>query len=213
MRENAYNRHVASVAKSGVPASAQVVSAGVAYTYWHSNADYSVPWNMEFAVTPAEGSPFDLSVKMQIPVLIAPIPGMTLQVVYDPKNHENIVIDPASVPTNTRDGVVQETIMLTQAMGGDTTGMEEAAAGIPDPIAAAAAASAQMRQNVMASSNEMLRQSLAARRGDAAAGPAGAGDSVDELQAQIEKLNGLKEAGALSDDEYAAARQRLIDKL
>jgi hypothetical protein len=218
VRESAYNRHVASVTKSGVPATAQVISAGVAYSFWrshetHGSVDYAVEWNMVFKVAPADQPPFDLSVKMQIPVLISPIPGMALQVVYDPKNHENIVIDPASVATNKRDGVVQETIMLAQAMGGDTTGMEEAAAGISDPIAAAEAASAQMRANVMARSNEMMRQSLAARRGDAAAGPAQPAESVDQFQAQIEKLNGLKEAGVLSDEEYAAARQQLIDKL
>jgi hypothetical protein len=141
-----------------------------------STGDVSTPLNMRLRIVAGDEPPFDLNVKMEVPLLMTPTVGMTLQVIYDPGHPDKIAAD-----TET------------------------------DPIAAAEAASRQMRENLAARNNAQLRESLRSRRG-ALQAQAAAG-SVEVFKAQLEKLNDLKATGALDENEYQAARQRLLDKL
>jgi hypothetical protein len=218
---------------SGKPSGAEVVGGEPAAHFMHSGgADVSVPWNMQLRVVPADEPPFDLSVKMEMPILMAPTPGTTLQVIYNPEHPEQIVVDPQSVPKDKKEAFTDYAIDSARVMGVDTTGMQEAADAETDPIAAAEAATAQMRANVMARSNALLAESLRAPRegleAQAAAGspPAPAGSegeqpgsgtpeetSVEAFEAQLAKLNNLKATGAIDENQYQALRQKLIDAI
>jgi hypothetical protein len=217
---------------SGKPAGAEVLLAEPAGGHGGiSTGDVSVPWNMQLRIVAGDEPPFDMNVKMEVPILMAPTPGMTLQVIYNPKHPEKIIVDPESAPKDKKEAFTAQVIESAQAQGLDTTGMQEAADAETDPIAAAAAAAAQMRANVTARSNAQLAASLRARRergAQAAAGspPVATGlegedpqsgppqdTSVEAFKAQLEKLNDLKAMGAIDENEYQATRQKLIDKL
>jgi hypothetical protein len=220
---------------SGKPAGAEVVLAEPAGGFMRSGistGDVSVPWNMQLRIVPGDEPPFDLNVKMEVPILMAPTPGMTLQVIYNPKQPEKIIVDPESAPKDKKEALTAQVIESAQAQGLDTTGMQEAADAATDPIAAAAAAAAQMRANVTARSNAQLAASLRARsealQAQVAAGspPVATGPegghpqsgppqdmSVEAFKAQLEKLNNLKAIGAIDENEYQAVRQKLIDGL
>ena len=159
----AYNRHVKSVMKSGIPARAEVLSAeesiaggkvkvGSFPTGMHQNEierDVSRKWNMHLQVVPEDRPPFELEVLMEIPSVMIPTRGTTLQVIYNPDQPQSIIVDPASVPKDLKDSLIAFEIDHTRAMGGDTTGMQEAADAATDPIAAASAAAAAARRNLM----------------------------------------------------------------
>lgn len=225
MWDRAYDRHVQSVMASGQPASAEVLGAEPARSFMHSGistGDVSTPWNMRLRIAAGDDPPFDLTVKMELPIVLTPVVGMTLQVVYNPKDPEKIIVDPESAPKDQKEGATDYVIESARATGLDTTGMQEAADSETDPIAAAAAAAAQMRANVAARNNAQLSESLRARREALQAEGATTGAdtaqtqaklSVEAFQAQLEKLNALKASGALDESEYQATRQKLLDRL
>ncbi len=191
---------------SGKSAGAEVLLAEPAGRGGISTGDVSVPWRLHLRIIPGDEPPFELDVKMEVPIVMSLTPGMTLDVIYNPKHPEKIIVDPKSAPKDTREGNVAFVIEWARAQGQDTTGMQEAADAETDPIAAAEAASRQLRANIMARSNAQLAASLRAR-GEAPE------LSVDAFKAQLEKLNELKASGALDESEYQAARQKLVDRL
>jgi hypothetical protein len=214
---------------SGKSAGAEVLLAEPAGRGGIHTGDVSVPWQLHLRIVPGDEPPFELDVKMEVPIVMTLSPGMTLDVIYDPKHPEKIIVDPKTAPKDQREGNVAFVIESARAMGQDTTGMQEAADAETDPIAAAAAAAAAMRANITARANAQLAASLRARQEAQAAGgsqPAPAGSageqppsgmpqelSVDAFKAQLEKLNDLKATGALNESEYQAARQKLVDRL
>jgi hypothetical protein len=210
--------------ESGKSAGAEVVLAEPAGRGGISTGDVSVGWKLQLRIFPGDEPPFELDVKMEVPIFMTPSPGMTLDVIYNPEHPEKIIVDPKSAPQDAREGSVSYVIESARARGEDTTGMQEAADAETDPIAAAAAAARQRRANIMERSNAQLAASLRARSEAQAAGgspPAPAQSppgtpqelSVDAFKAQLEKLDQLKASGALDEGEYAAARQKLVDRL
>jgi Short C-terminal domain len=195
---------------SGKSAGAEVVLAEPAGGGGISTGDVSVAWKLQLRIFPGDEPPFELNVKMEVPIFMTLSPGMTLDVIYNPKHPEKIIVDPKSAPKDAREGSVSYVIESARLRGEDTTGMQEAADAETDPIAAAAAAARQRRANIMERSNAQLAASL---RGSPPASGTPPELSVDAFKAQLEKLNQLKESGALDEDEYAAARQKLVDRL
>jgi hypothetical protein len=206
---------------SGKSAGAEVLLAEPAGRGGISTGDVSVPWKLQLRIVPGDEPPFELDVKMEVPIVMSLSPGMTLDVIYNPKHPEKIIVDPKSAPKDQREGNIAYVIDAARAQGLDTTGMQEAADAETDPIAAAAAAAAAMRANIMASTNAQLAASLRTRSEAQAGGGAGAQPpagmpqelSVDAFKAQLEKLNELKASGALDENEYHDARQKLVDRL
>lgn len=191
---------------SGKSAGAEVLLAEPAGRGGIHTGDVSVPWQLHLRIVPGDEPPFELDVKMEVPIVMTLSPGMILDVIYDPKHPEKIIVDPKSAPKDQREGNVAFVIESARAMGQDTTGMQEAADAETDPIAAAEAAARQMRANVAASSNAHFAAAMRARSDAQEL-------SVDAFKAQLEKLNELKATGALDESEYAAARQKLVDRL
>jgi hypothetical protein len=245
--EHHYNRHVKSVMKSGQPASAQVMLAEPCSLPGERTGDVSWPWNMHMQVVPVQDAPFELQVRMEIPILMNPSAGTTLQVIYDPDKPQSIIVDPASVPKDQKEALTEQAIETVRARGGDTTGMQEAADAASDPIAASQAAFAQATRNQAAQTNAQLAAFLRVRseQGEAAAAalaeaqkrallekmfpgrafgadaiaptppetaPASS-DQTGAIQAKLEQLVRLKADGALDEQEYEAARKRVIDSL
>ena len=71
-----YNRHVKKVLKSGKPARAHVKTAESSTWSGTRSGDVSWGWFVTLEVTPEDAQPFDLQLKMEIPVTIDPLPGM-----------------------------------------------------------------------------------------------------------------------------------------
>jgi Short C-terminal domain len=252
MWEKHYNRYVKSVMKSGKPARAEVISASPSSGHYGVNERFgeaSWGWNVHLHVVPQDGEPFELQGKVEIPILMDLVPNMTLQVVYNPEKPLLMVVDPATVPKTLKDNVVANTINTEHWMGGDTTGMKEAAETVSDPIEAAEAAADQARRNFVAKRDDQLAAQHAevdrvrAEQGDAAAdalvaannqaliaqvyegfakvglspGPLVAPNAPPpqpaEIEAHLAQLDQLKAAGALDEEEYKAARQRVLDNI
>ena len=213
MWKRAYNRHVKSVMKSGIPARAEVLSAEefVSKGVWLGSGVHetemefvvSRPWNMHLQVVPEDRPPFELEVKMEIPLAMIPVRGMTLQVIYDPDEPQSIVVDPASVPKDLKDSLTAYAIDSTRAMGGDTTGMQEAADAATDPMAAASAAAAAARRNQMEKNDAMLAEIDRAR---AEGGEEGAAAVAAQKEAVFAQLNSqLGEVAAANPGDQAIA--------
>lgn len=71
------------------------------------------------------------------------------------------------------------------------------------------AATAKVVSNRAVEKNEAQHQAEAAQAAAAAPAPAAA-PAGDDLTAQLEKLAGLHNSGVLSDEEFAAAKAKLI---
>jgi hypothetical protein len=69
---------------SGKSAGAEVVLAEPAGRGGISTGDVSVPWKMQLRIFPGNEPPFELNVKMEVPILMTLSPGMTLDVIYNP---------------------------------------------------------------------------------------------------------------------------------
>ena len=224
MWEHAYNRLVNRVMKSGKPARAEVVSAEWALARASSGirtGDVAFPWRVALRVTPKDrdAAPFDLTTKMEIPKLVTPRRGMTLQVIYNPKKPKAIIIDPASVPTDAREAGAIDAANNLRAM-------ELAAADAPpvidpgaDPVVTAREAMMALADGSAGHSDQAIGQAILALR--AAAGvesptpppssPPGATQAA--IEARLAQLDALKAAGTLDEQTYKSSRQRLLDAL
>ncbi len=72
------------------------------------------------------------------------------------------------------------------------------------------AATAKVVNNRSQARADQQAQQQAGQEAPAAAAPAAAAPAGDDLVAQLEKLAGLKASGVLSEEEFAAAKAKLI---
>lgn len=223
MWERAYNRHVKSVMKSGQPARAEVISAEMAHFSGISTGDVSYRWNLTLHVIPEQegAAPFDLALKkMEVPVLVTPMPGMTLYVIYDPNKPESIIVDPASVPKDEQEREAIDAANMRREMGFLADSAPEPAESPADPIAAARAKMEALAHGAppdQAAVGEALRALRDVVADGAATPPPTPAPAPTELaavvQAQIAKLDALKSAGVLDEQTYNASKQRLLESL
>jgi hypothetical protein len=190
MWEGAFRRHVNRVMKHGQPARAEVVSAEMVPMPGIRTGDVAFPWTVRLHVIPQDANavPFDLEIrKMEVQVLVTPRPGMTLQVIYNPRKPEEMIVDPASVPKDQAQATAIDAANMRRAMELMADDAPKPAEPVADPIADARA----------------KMQAPAPAPGEVAAA----------VQAQIAKLDGLKAAGVLDEQTYNASKQRLLDAL
>jgi hypothetical protein len=223
MWERAYNRHVKSVMKSGQPARAEVISAEMAHFSGISTGDVSYRWNLSLHVIPEQegAAPFDLTLKkMEVPVLVTPMPGMTLQVIYDPNKPESMIVDPASVPRDEQEREAIDAANMTREMGFLVDSAPAPAEPPADPVAEARAKIEALTHGAppdQAALGEALRALRDVVADGAATPPPTQATPPSELaavvQAQIAKLDALRSSGVLDEQTYNASKQRLLDGL
>lgn len=176
-----------SLLKSGQAGSAEVLGADPATSFADAGVTYTNNptelWDIALRVTPEGESPFDVHVKMRISSFATVTRGAVLQVLFDPKDHERIVVDPRTLPKNA----------------------QEMVAGIKE-------AQSAKRESLNVARNEAMAQMLQARRDGTlgATPPVGAGSDVTARMAQLERL---KDAGMIDDDQYQTKKQQLLDQL
>ena len=221
MWEHAYNRLVERATKSGKRAQAEVISADWALRMGGMRTgDVAFPWHVALRVTPEDGSPpFDLETKMEIPELVTPRRGMTLQVIYNPKKPEVIIVDPATAPRDAQEAAEIDATNHLRAM-------ELAAADGPplvqpsaDPIATARDTMEALAAGKLGHSDEAIGQAILAMRAAAetassATPPTAApGTTQAAIEARLAQLDALRAADTLDEQTYQASRQRLIDAM
>ena len=221
MWEGAFRRHVNRVMKHGQPARAEVVSAEMVPMPGIRTGDVAFPWTVSLHVIPqdANAAPFDLEIKkMEVQVLVTPRPGMTLQVIYNPRKPEEMIVDPASVPKDQQEATAIDAANMRRAMELMADDAPKPAEPVADPIADARAKMEALTA-YGSSYPEQVGEALAALREvakDATATPPPApapGEVATAVQAQIAKLDALRAAGVLDEQTYNASKQRLLDSL
>jgi hypothetical protein len=59
----------------------------------HGDGSVDVVWQARLSVTPADGPAFEATVKQEFRSTTQPVPGATFEVLYDPADHSQVVID------------------------------------------------------------------------------------------------------------------------
>jgi hypothetical protein len=149
-----------------------------------------------------EGEPsFEVEQRFRYPQLSVPSVGSRVCVIFDPDDHDDIMIDRTKLPGLTLPG-----------QGAAATGAPgtPAAAGMLDLgglLSTVREAQAQGSGAVA----EALRASFGANAVVVDASGAGAAPDSPDPAARLEKLAKLREDGLLTDEEFAAQKARLLD--
>lgn len=131
-------------------------------------------------VEPPGEPAFEVSKRIRYPQLSTPVAGMRVNVIYDPDDHDELMLDDAASVGPVKDigsllGAVQA---AQQESGGD-----------PQALAAA------------------LRESLGA---NAVSTSAGAFAEPDDKLDRLEKLGHLRDQGILTEDEFQTEKQKIL---
>jgi len=139
-----------SLLASGSVAKAEVLSAEPAASAWDSGVTYTnnpmESWEVSLRVTPPEEPTFEVSLRMRISSYVSIARGAVLDVLYDPKKHTRIIVDPRTVPQSASEMMASATEVRDAEM-----------------LAAAARNNAQMAEFL-----KNRRQGTAAPRGNVA---------------------------------------------
>ena len=253
---SSYDRLEKSLLKSGTSATATVLEAQQAPTFWESGGlggqdnPSHIPWAVALRVAPdGGGSEFEVRQKLRVPYYMDLAPSQTLQVLYDPGDPTRMVLDPRTVPQTADEASAAYARAMLGSMGADTSGLENApnaetvaeivgtrhrdaanetiqrveqarAAGAPIPptlTAAQVQLTLQHMDNLRAAGliddarYETAKAQLMAASG--ATAPSAAAPSAAppaDHSAELAQLDALHARGALTDDEYQAARTKLL---
>ena len=223
MFEHAYNRLVERVTRSGVPAQAEVLSAELVLPRYRKGISYgnvTSPWRVGLRISPESGAAFDLETKIEIPMPMEARLGETLRVIYNPQKPDDIIVDPASVPTDPLEASQLDAANARQALQIRADRLPEPAEPVADPIAAAreaaqavasqAGVSDEAMAGVLRAQQEAIKAAMA-NRPPAPTQPPGGTEAA--IEAKLAQLDALRASGALDEQTYNASRQRLIDAL
>lgn len=180
--------------ENGVRATAVVLKAGrrVAVSTGPDNVVSSTEIDLRLTVRiePEGQTPLQVECRMRFPQMSEPTEGSRIPVIYDPEDPNEIMYDdsPGGIGT-----------MLGNDSIGQLAEMASGGAGEQELIDAA------MKMFPGATTIGPGGGAVVDLRGQGAAAPAG-----DSQVADLEKLAALHEAGALTDEEFAAAKARLL---
>ena len=185
--------------ENGVRATAVVLkrSRRVAVTSGPENVVGSteLDFRLKLRVEPEGQEPFEVGCRMRFPQLSAPEEGARIPVIFDPEDRDEIMWDdtPAGIGTITGNAAVGE--LLEMAAGGaDEQALVDAA----------------MQMFPGAATTGPDGRTVINLREQAQPPGAGAAASGDPQVADLERLAALHASGALNDEEFAAAKARLL---
>ena len=173
--------------ESGVRAQAKVLEVaerGMAVTNGPEGvvANTTLAMKCKLEITPPDGTPaFEVTERFRFSQFAVPSAGQMLAVIYDPEDHDTVILDES-----------------TEAVQGAAL----AGAGLdPNTI-----------QQAMQAAQQWQQQGAAMQAGQmpgAPQPPAGAPAAADPV-AQLEKLQALKEKGALTDAEFETEKAKIL---
>ena len=176
--------------ETGVRTMAEVLDVDHSFvmTYGVENvvADNDMDVRVTLRLKPEGQEPVEVKARMRFPQLSVPSPGLEIPVIYDPADPSEVIYDDSSGAISTMlGGDPSLTKLADMAMGGASEQeLIDAASG-------------------MFPGATMIPGGQGA--GMAAAQPAG-----DPQVADLERLAALHDSGALTDEEYAAAKARVL---
>ncbi|MGD1253053.1 SHOCT domain-containing protein [Mycobacterium seoulense] len=190
------------LSKVGIRAYADVLAAeqsAISVSLGNPNLvnNTEVRWKLLLRVTPDAEPPFEVNVNALLPQLSQPRPGTRLPVLYDPKDHSRVQIDPR--PAATADAAID----AVTAARPDLAGAQVMGMPMTDVIRQAIADPTAFRQEMMRRGAEMQQQALGAVQ---AAQTQQTADPVDRL----ERLAALKDRGLLTDDEFEQQKRKIL---
>lgn len=143
-------------------------------------------------VEPPGESAFEVTKRIRYPQLSVPAAGMRVNVLYDPDDHDEVIIDSSAAGA----GPVQD----VGALLGAVQAAQQQSAGDPAAMAAAIRSSlaAQGITAAVSTSSQELPMTFGAPSPEA-----------DRL-GQLEKLGKLHEQGILTDEEFQAEKQKIL---
>lgn len=182
----------------GIRAFAEVLSAEqtmLSVTVGNPNllSNSEIRWALQVRVLPDAEPPFDATVHALLPQTNRPRPGTRVPVLYDPKDHSRVELDPK--PSSTADAAIEA---ITSARP-DLSGAQVMGMPMADVIRQAIADPNGFREQMMARGAQMQQQAMAAMPGN---------DPVDRL----ERLASLKERGLITDEEFEQQKRRILDE-
>jgi hypothetical protein len=162
-----------------------------------------VVWRVRVRFEPAGQPVVDTEQRLAMSQGVHPYPGQVLPIRYDPRDPRRFELDESAAAT---------VDLVTHQVGNpEVAGMpldEYLRLGMSDPEAlqARTAAWAQAQQAAADAQIAALQQQAAALHAEALAQPA----APSGLAAQVAELAALHAAGVLTDEEFAAAKHRLL---
>ena len=168
--------------EAGKPAKAavlEIAEKGMAVTHGAEGVigNTELALKTRLMVQPDDEPEFEVKETFRYPQLSVPAAGQQIAVIYDPEDHDKIMLDDSPE--------AQQSAALASA-GIDANSIQEAIANAQ-----------QMQQQAM--------------QGGMAGGMAGFGAPAQEdAVAKLEKLQALKEKGALTDSEFEAQKARIL---
>jgi hypothetical protein len=169
-------------------------------------ANTEVVLKTKLRVEPADELPFEVEERFRYPQLAIPSVGSRLGVIYDPQDHEKIMID------RSPEGVATQFANVPGAQGTDLQSLvntvQQAEGQTQDPQELARILQEQLGTNVTVQQQDTSGVTFGqpgAGFGTPAPAPAEE-DPVDKLA----KLQELREKGALTDAEFEAQKARIL---
>jgi hypothetical protein len=177
-----------------------------------------IAWTLKLHVTPKGEEPFDVATEQRWPQLDAPRAGQKVSVLYDPDDHSKVAIDhhrPAEVEAATamiESRLSPEQTRALQGLGFGSVG-DVLSAAIADPQGFTAKMQERItaaQQAAMGQAEAMRAQAQAVQGGGSVPGPAAG--AAEDLVDKLEKLADLRDRGALTEAEFEAQKQRLLEE-
>jgi putative oligomerization/nucleic acid binding protein len=156
-----------------------------------------VVWKLDVKVKPEGAEPFDAHVEARLPQYTALTAGSTVPVLFDPDDHSKVALDMS--PQGWADAATASAEQM-----GALAGNPELAAPIKAMMQAALADPAGFQKHAMEQAEEAFK--AAGVNMSAVGGTTGSDATVDAL----EKLADLHDRGALTDEEFAQQKARIL---
>jgi hypothetical protein len=190
--------HDKHLEEHGTRASAEVVSAeqsNVAVT--EGNPAFAgateVLWKLDVKVKPEGAEPFDAHVEARLPQYTMLRAGTSVPVLFDPADHSKVALDMS--PQGWADAAIASATAANPAMAGPIKEMMDAA--MKDP--------AGFQKHAMEQAEEAFKAA-----GVNVAGMNFGGGSSDATVDALERLAALHDRGALTDEEFAQQKARIL---
>jgi hypothetical protein len=149
-----------------------------------------IKWQLSLRVTPTGEPAFEVAYSQWLPPSYEPVVGQIFDVLYDPADRSQVVVDPRADSPLTK-------AMEIQQSAGPTAEEQRVAA-----------------QEFMALTNPAIAKVNAELEARLTASPPPVPDRLQpDIASRLEQLDRLMKAGLIDDNQYQAKRQKLLDQL
>jgi hypothetical protein len=176
----------------------EVGERGMTISHGDLVADTEIVLKVRLRVEPPAQVAFEVERRLRFEQFSLPQVGGQIAVIFDADDHDTLMLDPDAVAP-----IVAEAAQLaTRARE-----LADSTAATREQIHQMLAAKGMPGSAGSAETRDMIRQMLAAK---GVSGPGGAAPAAPDPVAELERLGALRERGLLTDEEFAAAKARVL---